>query len=52
MDYKCHDELIIMLLFTIMKQGQSMTHLCLLKVLLFVLGRVMQEVKCGPVVIR
>lgn len=52
MDYKCHDERIIMLLFTIMKEGQSTTHLCMLKVLLFVLGRVMQEVKCGPVVIR
>lgn len=31
MDYKCHNERIIMLLFTIMKEGQSTTHLCLLK---------------------
>lgn len=38
MDYKRHDEVIIMLLFTIIKQGQSMAHLCLLKVLLFMLA--------------
>lgn len=53
MDYKCHIEWIIMLLFTIMKEGQSTTHLCLLKsVAFFVLGQVKQEVKYGPVVIR
>lgn len=55
MDYNCHDELIIMLLLVIMKKvtsAQSVTDLCLLKVLIFKLERVMWEVKCGPVVIR
>lgn len=55
MDYNCHDELIIMLLLSIIKQvtsEQNVTHLCLLEALVFMLGWVMQKVKSGPVVIR
>lgn len=55
MDYNCHDELIIMLGLSIMKKvtsGRKGTDLCLLKILIIKLERVMQEVKCGPVVIR
>lgn len=55
MDYNCHDELIIMLVLVIMKKvtsGQKGTDLCPLKILIIKLERVMQRVKCGPVVIR
>lgn len=55
MDYNCCDELIIMLVPATMKKvtaGQSSSDPCLLKMLIIKLERGVQEVKCGPVVVR
>lgn len=55
MDYNCRDELIITLALAAMKKvtaGQRSNDLCLLEILIIKSERVMQQVKCGPVVIR
>lgn len=55
MDYNRHDELIIVSVLVITKKvtsGQGSGDLCLLKILIINLERVMQEVRCGPAVIR
>lgn len=55
MDYNCRDELIITLALAAMKKvtaGQRSNNLCLLDILIIKSERVMQQVKCGPVVIR